>query len=230
MRDIMLSQSPDQDLEAEEEAAPASLSYRAYARLRDMIVTLQLAPGALVNEAGLMDELGLGRTPIREALQRLACEGLVVLRPRRGAFVASLSIVDLQQIFELRRTIEGYAAALAAERATEADLATLASALATLESAGPQAGPEADIAIDRRFHRAVARAAHNRFLESTLSRMYNLNLRLWYLALDKIGPMREAVEQHRRVLAAVTARDSALAEAAMRDHITSFQARVRELL
>ncbi len=226
----MLFEFPHQETEAADAAESVSLSYRAYQRLRDMIVTLRLAPGALVNEATLMDDLGLGRTPIREALQRLACEGLVVLRPRRGAFVASLSIVDLQQIFELRRTIEGYAASLAAERATETDLAALEAALAALNTLGPEAGPETYITIDRTFHRAVAHAAHNRFLEATLSRMYNLNLRLWYLALDKIGPMREAIDEHRRVLSGIAARDSALAEAAMREHITSFQARIRDLL
>src|SRR3970040_1380477 len=87
----------------EEEAQLSSLSRQAYQRIRDKIITLQLSPGALVNEAALIDELQIGRTPICEALQRLACEGLVVLRPRRGAFIASLSITDLQQIFELRR-------------------------------------------------------------------------------------------------------------------------------
>ncbi len=226
----MLFESPYEAAAADEETAPASLSHQAYQRLRDMIVTLQLAPGALVNEPALMDELSLGRTPIREALQRLACEGLVVLRPRRGAFVAGLSIVDLQQIFELRRTIEGYAASLAAERATEADLTAMAAALGALDAAGPDARPQTYIAIDRNFHRALARGAHNRFLESTLSRMYNLNLRLWYMALDKVGPMREAIDEHRRVLAAITRRDGVQAEAAMRAHITNFQSRIRELL
>src|SRR5258708_7152479 len=107
MSAAMLLETSYNHVEAEDETATASLSQQAYQRLRDMIVTLQLAPGALINEAALMDELALGRTPIREALQRLAYEGLVVLQPRRGAFVGSLSIVDLQQIFELRRTIEG---------------------------------------------------------------------------------------------------------------------------
>jgi DNA-binding GntR family transcriptional regulator len=226
----MLYQFPYQDAEAEDETMPASLSHQAYQRLRKMIITLQLAPGALINEAALMDELGLGRNPIREALQRLACEGLVVLRPRRGAFAASLSIVDLQQIFELRRTIEGYAASLAAERASESDVAAMQAALSALDAAGPHARPETYIAIDRTFHRAVARAAHNRFPESTLSRMYNLNLRLWYRALDKIGPTREAVDEHRRVQDGITRHDGPQAKAAMREHITSFQSRIRDLL
>ena len=161
----MLFDTPYEGTEAQDEGVSGSLSQQAYQRLRDMIVTLRLAPGALVNEAALMDELDLGRTPIREALQRLAYEGLVVMQPRRGAFVGSLSIVDLQQIFELRRTIEGYAASLAAERATPADVVAMQTALGALDSTGTDASPETYIAIDRSFHRAVARAAHNRFLE-----------------------------------------------------------------
>ena len=93
-----------------------------------------------------MDELKLGRTPVREALQRLAYEGLVELRPRRGASVAGLSILDLQQIFELRRLVEGHAAALAAERAGEPDLAAMRAALAQLDTLAPDAAP-------RRLHR-----------------------------------------------------------------------------
>jgi DNA-binding GntR family transcriptional regulator len=189
-----------------------------------------LAPGAVINDGAMMEELQLGRTPIREALQRLACEGLVVLRPRRGAFVASLSITDLHQIFEMRRVLEGHAAALAAERATPADVAALQAPVALLDQADPAGGAQPYIEIDRAFHRAVARAAHNRFLEYTLSRMYNLNLRLWYLALDRIGPMRQAIEEHRRVLDAICQHDGPAAEAAMRDHITGFQIRIREIL
>jgi DNA-binding GntR family transcriptional regulator len=207
-----------------------SLTRQAYQRLRDLIVTLQLQPGALLNEAALMEQLQVGRTPLREALQRLAGEGLVVVRPRRGAFVASLSLLDLQQLFEVRREIEGYAARLAAERAAPADLSALQAALDRLTAASAAGDPHALIEVDRAFHRALARAAHNRFLESTLSRLYNLNLRLWYLALDRIGPMQGAVAEHQRVLDAVRRRDGAAAEAAIRQHITEFQTRIRALL
>jgi DNA-binding GntR family transcriptional regulator len=213
-----------------DESQLSSLTREAYQRLRGLIITLQLQPGALINDADLMRELGLGRTPIREALQRLACEGLVVLRPRRGAFVASLSITDLQQIFEMRLVIEGQAAALAAVRATEADLAAMAVTLLPLEQAPSEADLQTTMNIDRAFHRALARAAHNKFLEYTLGRMYNLNLRLWYLALDRIGPMRAAIEEHRRVLEAVAQHDGPAAEAAIRAHIGDFQTRMRAVL
>jgi DNA-binding GntR family transcriptional regulator len=214
----------------DEEPQLSSLSRLAYQRLRDRIITLQLTPGALVNEAALMQELELGRTPIREALQRLACEGLVVLRPRRGAFIAGLSILDLQQIFELRRVVEGYAATLAAERASESDIGTMRAILERLDAAGQNGNAQAYIEIDRAFHRALARSTRNRFLESTLERLYNLNLRLWYLALDQIGSMRAAVEEHRRILNAIEQRDGQQAQAIIQEHITSFQNRIREIL
>jgi DNA-binding GntR family transcriptional regulator len=211
----------------EEGNGGVSLSRQAYQRLRDQIVTLKLPPGAPLQEAALMEELGLGRTPIREALQWLACQGLVALQPRRGAFVANISATDLQQIFELRKELEGYAAALAAERATPEDVAGMERILAALDGAG---GAQASITVDNAFHHALARSAHNKFLRSTLSRLYYLNLRLWYLALDRIGPMRDAIEQHRAVLAAIKRRDGQKAEAAIREHIADFQERIRAVI
>lgn len=214
----------------EDEAQFGSLSQQAYQLIREKIVTLQLAPGEPINEGALMEELQLGRTPIREAMQRLACEGLVVMRPRRGAVVASLSILDLQQLFELRRVLEGLAASLAAERATESDIAAMEATLVALDQAGQSEDTRAYIEIDRAFHRAMARSAHNKFLEHTLGRLYNLNLRLWYLAMDQIGPMREAVEEHRRVLEAIVSHDCPQADAVIREHITDFQSRVKDIL
>ncbi len=214
----------------EGEDSPPSLSRQAYQRLRDQIITLKLLPGAPLQEAELMQEVGLGRTPVREALQRLAYEGLVVIRRRRGAFVANIGVTDLQQLFELRRTVEGFAAALAAERAREADLCTLDRIVAALDEVHSLEDTQAHIEIDRAFHAALAHSAHNRFLQSTANRLFNLNLRLWYLALDRIGPMHAAIEQHRAVLEAIRRRDGRAAEAAIREHITDFQERIRAVI
>lgn len=228
----VMSTLPDTPLTRPDEAGETTplLSSQAYQRLRHMIVTLQLEPGELINEAALIEDLQLGRTPIREALQRLANEGLVEQRARRGLFVANFSITDLHQLFELRRTLEGYAAALAAQRATRADVEALEATLRPLDSLGADAGVGAYIDLDAAFHQGVARAAHNKFLVATLWRLYTLSLRVWYLALNSIGPMRPAIEEHRRVLTAITRRDSAEASAAMQQHITHFHERIREIL
>lgn len=206
------------------------LSRQAYEKLRDEIVSLARAPGEPLDEATLVQELGLGRTPIREALQRLACEGLATIRPRRGTFVASLGISDLQEIFEFRVELEGYAAALAAERADANDLAALQAALEPLMDGQDRSDYAAHMEIDRAFHRALAQATHNKFLEHHLARLYNLNLRLWYLALVKIGPMRDAIEQHNVILDAIRRRDAQGAQAAMQQHIREFQTRIRQVI
>jgi DNA-binding GntR family transcriptional regulator len=214
----------------DEDSGSHSLSRQAYERLRDQIVTLRRAPGSLLDEAELMKSLGLGRTPIREALQRLACESLVVIRPRRGTYVASLSLGDLQQIFELRQVLEGHAAALAAERATDAEIAALEEALAPLDQNPEAIDTQAYIEIDSAFHRALARSTHNGLLEDNLGRMYNLNLRLWYFSLSQIGPMRDAIEQHRAVVEAIKCHDIHIAEAAVRKHIRDFHMRVKAII
>ncbi len=214
----------------DQEQGRIPLSRQAYERLRDQIITLKLAPGTLLDEAELMASLGLGRTPIREALQRLACEGLVVIRPRRGTYVAPLSLTDLQQIFELRQELEGYAAALAAERATVQDIAALEQALAPLGQVPEPSSPYFYIDVDWAFHRALAATTHNPFLQDQLGNLYNLHLRLWYSVAEKLGPVRELGEHHHAILQAIECHDCHAAEAGMRKHIQSFQACVKAVL
>jgi DNA-binding GntR family transcriptional regulator len=213
-----------------QEDGGSSMSRQAYLRLRDQIVSLKRAPGSPLSEPTLAQELCLGRTPIREALQWLACQGLVEIRTRQRAFVANIRLTDLQEIFELRQETEGYAAALAAGRATPADLASLQQTLAGLETLEPLGDIAGHIEVDREFHRGISRAAHNRFLQAILTRLYNLNLRLWYLALDRLGPMHGSIEQHREVYNAIGRRDAPGAEAAMRQHIRAFQERIRAVI
>jgi DNA-binding GntR family transcriptional regulator len=213
-----------------QENGGSSLSRQAYLRLRDQVVSLKRTPGSPLSETTLAQELGLGRTPIREALQWLACQGLVEVRTRQRAFVANIRVTDLQEIFEVRQETEGYAAGLAAARATAADLVALEQSLAGLDGLDPLADIPAHIEIDREFHRAVSRAAHNRFLQAVLTRLYNLNLRLWYLALERIGPMHSAIEQHRTIFCAIRERNAPGAEAAMRQHVGEFHDRIRAAL
>ncbi len=209
---------------------PASLGQLAYERIKHKIVTLELPPAAVIDEAQLMTELDLGRTPIREAVQRLAGEHLIVIVPRRGMFVADINMTDLQKIFEVRIELEGCSARLAAERATPEEIGEMENLFVGAE-ATLQAGQHRElIELDRRAHELVARAAHNEYLEDTLERMFTHTTRLWLVSVHKVGRLREMIEEHREVVAAIRARDGERAEAVMRAHIAGFQQAFKSVL
>jgi DNA-binding GntR family transcriptional regulator len=204
-----------------------SLSDDAYFRIRDLIVSLELAPGAIVSERELMERLGLGRTPVREALRTLAQEKLVEVYPRRGIFVSSVNARDLASLSEVRAVIEGHAARLAAERATDEERAQAAELIPELDR---PADPRALIDLDQRIHRHVYRCAHNRFLEETLEEYYVLTLRIWFLALDRVARLDEAVREHRELMEAIRDGDGGRAEEAMHRHVRGFEQAIREVL
>ena len=204
-------------------------SEEAYMRIRELIVSLAMPPGSVVNEGRLREELGIGRTPIREALQRLARENLVRSIPHRGTFVTDVNITDLARITEVRVVLEGHAARLAAERLSTADRQSLARLLEILQDQ-PRMDQRELMRLDQQIHRQIYAAARNAFLESTLERYFNLSLRLWYLVLDREIRLREAVEEHAALLQAVLAGDGSLAEDSMRRHVTGFELEIRKVL
>jgi DNA-binding GntR family transcriptional regulator len=207
-----------------------SRSEAAYRILKEKIVSLELPPASLLNEADLMTELDLGRTPIREALQRLALENLVIILPRRGTIVADLNMSDLQKIFEIRLELEAYAVRLAAERATPAQIVEMELLFANCDEFIQQGDYDQLIGLDHQAHRLLAQAAHNEFLEETLERLYTHVLRLWYVSLHKVSRLTEAIEEHRDIIAAVKAGDGQRAGEIMRAHVTGFQAQFAALL
>ena len=209
--------------------AARSQSEEAYLRIRDRIVCLDMPPGSVVEEGRLRDELDIGRTPIREALQRLAWENLVRSVPHRGTFVTDVNITDLARITEVRVVLEGHAARLAAERRGPGDRDAIADLLERLDSA-EVTNPRELMQLDREIHRQVYRSARNAFLENTLQRYFNLSLRLWYLVLDHGIRLREAVEEHIELLRAVLAGDGQRAEECMRRHVVGFEREIRKAL
>ena len=212
-----------------EPVATRSQSEEAYARLLERIVSLDMPPGSVVNEARLREELKIGRTPIREALQRLARENLVRSIPHRGTFITDVNITDLARITEVRVVLEAHAARLAAEKMTTADRAAIDELLELLDR-GQVTGQRDLMHLDQRIHRVIYRAARNPFLEATLERYFNLSLRLWYLVLDREVRLREAVDEHAELLRAIRAGDGALAEAIMRKHVIGFEHEIRKVL
>ena len=205
------------------------LSDKAYQLIRHKIITLQLAPRTAIDEQALMEDLQLGRTPIREALQRLAAEGLVMVAPRRGMFVADISITDLQKIFEIRVVLEGLCARLAADRVTEAQLAAMEDLVDRLDRTAETDG-KALMAVDEQFHELLYQAADNELLADTLRRLLAQSFRIWYLVLDRLNGVRAAMEQHVAITKALEARDGVLAETIVQEHISEFQQQIKAAL
>jgi DNA-binding GntR family transcriptional regulator len=202
---------------------PGSRGDEAYRRIKEKIISLELAPAAPVDENRLMKQLRLGRTPIREALQRLAHENLIVILPRRGTLVADLNPNDLQKIFELRLEVEPFAARLAAERATPDQIAEMEALFAGSDDVIKRGDHRQLIQLDHQAHQCIALAAQNEFLEETLERMYSHVLRLWHVSLHKVSRLRDAIEEHRDIIAAIKSRDGERAAQIMRAHVAGFQ-------
>ena len=213
-----------------EHAATPSLSERAYHGIRELIVSLELPPGAPVSERELMERLGLGRTPVREALRTLAQEKLVEVYPRRGIVVAPVDVGDLASLSEARIVLESFSARLAAERASADDREVARSLLAELPGVADGHDERALIELDQRIHRHVYRCARNPFIESTLNEYYTLTLRIWFLALDRVARLDDAVTEHRELLEAICDGDGPRAESVMRRHIEGFERAIRAVL
>jgi DNA-binding GntR family transcriptional regulator len=206
-----------------------SLADRAYYAIRQLIVSVELGPGAVIDERALMERLAIGRTPIREALRRLAQEKLVDVFPRRGMFVTGVDVRDLARLTEVRVVLEPEAARLAAERATEQERSELGEFIAELRRPARLSGA-ALIALDERIHRAVYRCTHNQLLEATLEEYFVLALRIWYLGLEKAQELEGAVREHAALLEAIGDGEASLAAALMEVHVQSFEQAMRRVL
>ena len=215
----------------EQRAADArSLSDRAYYAIRELIVTLELPPGAVVSERELQERLGVGRTPIREALRDLARDQLVEVYPRRGIFVSGVDVGDIAGLSEVRLALESEAARLAAERRNEADRLATVELLDELGRTADEHDERRLIELDQRIHRHVYRCTHNAFLEATLEEYYVLTLRIWFLALDRVERLDDAIREHREILEAIRDGDADRAEAVMRVHVAGFERAIRAVL
>jgi DNA-binding GntR family transcriptional regulator len=202
---------------------------KAYREIKERIIRTKLPPGAVVNEADLMDDLNFGRTPIREALKQLQIEGLVVVKPRRGIFVSDLSITDLSRIFEVRVELEGLAARLATERITPNQLTRLKN-LADHYRKSPPSQKEQLIQLDSGFHNLIAEATHNHFLQTHLEHYYNLSLRIWYLALPQTSVEDINVGVHLDITKAISSKDAKEAERLLTQHIKDFHKTIKKYL
>lgn len=195
----------------------------AYRFLRERIVSLELAPASVLDEQALADAIGVGLTPVRQALRRLAWESLVVILPRRGTIVADLHPADIENIFEMRLELEALAAELAAGRATAAELAGLERLMERTREALAGGTPDNLIALDRETHGALWAASGNAQLERTLDWLYVHVLRLWNYALPRIEGIPALTADHLAIVDAVREGDAATARRRMHDHVHGFQ-------
>jgi DNA-binding GntR family transcriptional regulator len=198
---------------------------QAYRHIRDAIVAVRLQPGAPLDEKALSATLGVGLTPIRDALKRLTLEKLAVTYPRRGTFVSRINLADEARLTEIRVELEGLAAALAAERATEDDCATLLELVDDLERGSHERADHTE--LDARVHRAIYAATRNEFLESTLNQYSNLALRIWNFCLQEDLAVDEAIHSQREVVEAIARGDAPAARMAAEQHLRQFSEEVR---
>lgn len=202
-----------------------SLSSRAYDEIRGRIIRLELAPGAVIDERDLQDRLGIGRTPVREALQRLARDQFVVVMPRRGMLVSSIDVSELSMLYETRSVMEPYAARLACARGTREHWVAMSD---TIDEASSASGDEALLDIDRRCHEITWAAASNRFLTDNLDMLYAHSDRVWHMYLSAVADTRHAVVEHAEILDALAGRDADRAARLVEAHIRSFDEQVRQ--
>lgn len=189
-----------------------------------MIIRLELAPGDVVREDWLQEHLGIGRTPIREALLQLSRDQFVTVIPRRGMFVSSIDSGELSLLFETRAVMEPYAARLACLRGTPGHWSEMRDVIAGSLAVD---NDEALLDVDRRCHEIIWAASANRFLTDTLDVLYAQSDRVWHLYLADVADTRHAVDEHEVILHALEIGDADAVADLVEAHVRSFDDQVR---
>jgi len=209
-----------------------TLTDRAYRLVEELIVTLGLPPETILSEQSLAARLGIGRTPIREALQRLARDGLVVILPRRGILVSQINLRTQMRLLEVRRELERLMAKGAAERATPEESASFATIAREMRRASDQSDDMTFMRLDRQFNELVSQAARNEFASRAMGLMHGLSRRFWYQHYRESGDLPLSARLHAEVAEAIAARNpEAAAKASDRliDYIESFTRKTIEV-
>jgi DNA-binding GntR family transcriptional regulator len=207
------------------ERQESSLTDRAWRALEEEIVTLRISPGSVVSEAGLSARLGFGRTPVREALQRLASEGLVQILPRRGIIVTDIDVAAQLRLLEVRREIERLLARSAAQRSSREIRDRFESIAAAMERAAKREDDVAFMRLDRAFNLLLLEAAVNEFATAAMRAMNGLARRFWYVHYKQVADMPLAARLHAAVARAIAAGNPTAAAAAsdrLIDYIQDF--------
>ncbi len=188
-------------------AAAQSLTDLAYAQLEELIVTLKLEPGRVVSEAELSELTGIGRTPIREALQRLAREKLVSILPRRGIVVTDINVGSQLRLLEVRRELERLIARLAARRATQDERRRFRELARGFEKSAKANDDTTFMRTDREYNWLCSEAAHNDFAAGAMTLMHSLSRRFWYIHYKQAADMPLTAKLHADIARAIAAAD-----------------------
>jgi len=219
------SEEPNSAILGEEQLPSGSLTEQAYRRLEEMIVTLQLPPGAVLSESQLVKELSIGRTPVREALQRLAREGLVNILPRRGILVSEINVKRQLRLLEVRRELERLMGRACAERATTAEQQAFMQIAEGMDEAASKNDDMTFMRLDRQLNRLLCHACRNEFITNTMSLIQGLSRRFWYFHYREVADLPLCARLHAEFARAIATRDSTKAGEAcdrLMDYVESF--------
>ncbi len=187
--------------------------------LREAIIAGQLRPGERLMEVQIAEELGVSRTPVREAIRKLELEGFVIMVPRKGAYVSDMSIKDVTHVFEIRRALEGLAAELAAERMTEEELEELERILDRTAETTSRLDVTSTVDMDTGFHQILYEASRNERLSSMLYHLREQIQRFRTQSLSRPGRLKRALVEHQGIVDALRRRDGELARQLVEEHI-----------
>jgi DNA-binding GntR family transcriptional regulator len=207
-------------------AKGSSLVMKAFEELKEKIITLYFLPGQYLNEGALCALLGMGRTPVHQALHRLQLEGLVEIMPRKGVIVQPDSIAEILKILDSRVTVEAELARNAAENATPQEAEDLKVLARASYGNGTASEIDAFISGDRAFHRKFAELAANPVLRDFARTLHERSIRYWYLHLWQTMDNKATIRQHSAIAVAIANRDGDAAAKAVREHIESLRSRL----
>ena len=202
---------------------------QVYQAIKEKILELELDPTQPIDEKMLVRQVDGSLTLVQQALERLEQDGLVVKQRRRWHVARSATASIMHEIFEVRTTLEAMCARLAAERITSDQIDRMEQVHRDFERVIREGDNNALLAVDRKFHQMLYEASGNRYLAKALDGMYTHIYRLSYFALDRMGSVRDIVEEHADILEALKAGDSRTAERHIQRHIMRFQRMVESL-
>lgn len=206
------------------------LGEMVYESLRNAIVSQVLVPGERLMETELAEEMGVSRTPVREAIRKLELEGYVVMIPRKGAYVSGLSIKDINEVFEIRSTLEALAAGLAAVRATQEEIEEMERSLVMEAHLWETSDLLKTIELDTRFHEMLYQVARNSRLTAMITELREQVQRFRTTTLAVPGRMKFALDEHRRIVEAIAERNVKMAQKAALEHIESAEGALLEVI